>query len=223
MDASQDFKSLQEKVQGALVATTRAANGLASEDLSFLRTVDPDVGSKLDDTTARLIQLSEELLKSAGGFVGQAAPSIEDADDIDISWRGVVDVIDTLLEKADTCLDEYTGLIKRKDAPTPETVCTNQITVWMDEQLNVLQGRATKKPKQTSQLDWSMKRANIIKPQNAFERKVDNFYTGPWKPLLTNKPHATVSLDQSLSTFVDGDDTTQYAHPISLPLTEQTP
>ncbi|KAH8903231.1 hypothetical protein BR93DRAFT_931255 [Coniochaeta sp. PMI_546] len=195
MDASQDFKSLQDKIQGALVATTRSANGLASEDLSFLRTVDPSVASKLDDNTARLIRLSEELLKSAGKFVGQQAPSIEDADDIDISWRGVVDVIDTLLEKADTCLDEYTGLIKRKDAPTPEA------------------GRATKKPKPTSQLDWSMKRANIIKPQNAFERKVDNFDTGPWKPLLTTKPHATLPLDKSLTTFVDGEGTTQYKHP----------
>ncbi|OIW26498.1 hypothetical protein CONLIGDRAFT_634766 [Coniochaeta ligniaria NRRL 30616] len=195
MDASQDFKSLQDKIQGALVATTKSANGLANEDLSFLRTVDPAVASKLDDNTARLIRLSEELLKSAGKFVGQQAPSIEDADDIDISWRGVVDVIDTLLEKADTCLDEYTGLIKRKDAPTPEV------------------GRASKKPKPTTQLDWSMKRANIIKPQNAFERKFDNFDTGPWKPLLSTKPHATLPLDKSLTTFVDGDDTTQYKHP----------
>jgi exosome complex exonuclease RRP6 len=122
MDASQDFKSLQDKVQSALVATTKSANGLAREDLSFLRTVDPAVASKLDDKTARLLRLSEDLLKSAGKFVGQRAPSIEDADDIEISWRGVVDVIDTLLEKADTCLDEYTGLIKRKDAPTAESV-----------------------------------------------------------------------------------------------------
>jgi exosome complex exonuclease RRP6 len=63
-----------------------------------------------------------------------------------------------------------------------------------------------------------MKRANIIKPQNAFERKVDNFDTGPWKPLLTTKPHATLPLDKSLTTFVDGDDTTQYDHLIFLPL-----
>jgi len=223
MDDSQDFKSLQDKVQGALVATTRSANGLAQEDLSFLRTVDPTVGSKLDENTARLIRLSEELLKSAGSFVGQSAPSIEDADDIDISWRGVVDVIDTLLEKADTCLDEYTGLIKRKDAPTLDTVG------WVPHGMRsgfethvLLQGRPAKKPKSTTQLDWSMKRANIIKPQNAFEHKFDNFYTGPWKPLLTSKPHATVPLDQSLATFVDGDDNTQYDHLIFLPLSACT-
>lgn len=63
-----------------------------------------------------------------------------------------------------------------------------------------------------------MKRANIIKPQNAFEQKVDNFYTGPWKPLLTTKPHATLPLDKSLATYVDADGTTQYEHLSFLPL-----
>ncbi|KAB5526371.1 ribonuclease H-like domain-containing protein [Coniochaeta sp. 2T2.1] len=196
MDASQDFKSLQDKIQGALVSTVRSAGSIANEDLSFLRTVDPEVSSKLDDNTARLIKLSEELLKSACSYVGQSAPSIEDADDIDISWRGVVDVIDTLLEKADTCLDEYTGLIKRKVAPAQEQ-----------------QGRASKIQKPSSKLDWSMKRANIIKPQNAFERKSDNLDLGPWRPLLTSKPHAKLPLEDSLTTYVDSDGNKQYTHP----------
>jgi exosome complex exonuclease RRP6 len=122
MDASQDFKSLQDKVQSALVAATKSATGVAREDLSFLRTVDPSVASKLDKNSSRLLRLAEDLLKSAGKFHGQQAPSLEDADDVDINWRGIVDVVDTLLEKADTCLDEYTGLVKRKDAPTTESV-----------------------------------------------------------------------------------------------------
>lgn len=122
MDASQDFKSLQDKVQSALVAATRSANGVAREDLSFLRTVDPTVSSKLDENSSRLLRLAQNLLESAGKFHGQQAPKLEDADDVDINWRSIVDVVDTLLEKADTCLDEYTGLVKRKDAPTAETV-----------------------------------------------------------------------------------------------------
>jgi exosome complex exonuclease RRP6 len=196
MDASQDFKSLQDKVQSALVAAIKSANGVAREDLSFLRTVDPTVSSKLDENSSRLLRLAQSLLESAGKFHGQQAPSLEDADDVDISWRSIVDVVDTLLEKADTCLDEYTGLVKRKDAPTTET------------------GRTSKKPKSTTdKLDWSMKRANIIKPQNAFERKVDNFDTGAFKPLLSSKPHATVPLEESLVTYVDDFGNPQYKHP----------
>jgi len=33
----------------------------------------------------------------------------------------VVDVVDSLLEKSDTCLDEYTGVIKRKDPTSTES------------------------------------------------------------------------------------------------------
>lgn len=122
MDDSQDFKSLQDKIQSALVATTRSANALANEDLSFQRTANPSSGARLDATNERLLQLAGDVLKSAGKFAGQAVPTFEDADDVDIGWRGIVDVVDSLLEKADTCLDEYTGLIKRKDVPTAESV-----------------------------------------------------------------------------------------------------
>lgn len=78
---------------------------------------------------------------------------------------------------------------------------------------NSSQGRTSKKPKSTTdKLDWSMKRANIIKPQNAFERKVDNFDTGAFKPLLSSKPHATVPLEESLVTYVDDFGNPQYEH-----------
>lgn len=122
MDASDDFKSLQEAVQKSLVATTRTVNGLANEDLEFQRTANPSVGSQLEEKSERLLRLASQLLKSAGNLTNQPVSTLDDADDVDIQWKGIVDVIDTLLEKADTCLDEYTGLIKRKDAPTPDSV-----------------------------------------------------------------------------------------------------
>lgn len=66
----------------------------------------------------------------------------------------------------------------------------------------------------TDQLDWSLKRANILKPQDAFDRKANNFESGPWKPLLTAKPHATVPLEDSLVTFIETEyNTVQYGNP----------
>lgn len=62
-----------------------------------------------------------------------------------------------------------------------------------------------------------MRRANILKPQNAFEVKPDNTSASPWKPILTKKPHATVPLDQSLGTFSNETDSTQYDYSIFLP------
>jgi exosome complex exonuclease RRP6 len=221
MDASQDFKSLQESIKSALVATTRTVNGLANEDLTFQRTVNPSVRGRLDDQNEQIMSLASKLLASAGTLTRQRIPSIEDAEDIEIGWRGIVDVIDSLLEKADTCLDEYTGLVKRKDAPTAESVRSSNTTprtLKLASQSNRRQGRAVKKPKTSDKLDWSLKRANIVKPQNAFERKTDNFDVGPWKPLLSTKPHATVALEQSLGTFVDEQENEQYDYTHFLPL-----
>lgn len=115
MDQTQDFKSLQDQVQSALIATTRTAGQIASEDLSFHRSFNKEVGTALDEQSQRLLSLASALLKSAASIAELRAPVLEDADDVENNWRNVVDVVDSLLEKSDTCLDEYTGVIKRKD------------------------------------------------------------------------------------------------------------
>ncbi|KAI1744870.1 ribonuclease H-like domain-containing protein [Xylaria scruposa] len=194
MESSQDFKSLQETVQNALVSTTRLANQVAAEDLGFQRTSNPAVAEELDDIASHLLNLTSSLLQSATRGTDVAGPSLEDADDVDVHWSRIVDVLDNLLEKADTCLDEYTGAIKRKTAP-------------MD------QPAAAPAKKSRYALDQSMRRANVLKPQNAFEVKPNNHDTSPWKPILTQKPHATLPLDKSLVTFTDESQSTQYKHP----------
>ncbi|KAI8229794.1 Exosome complex exonuclease rrp6 [Colletotrichum sp. SAR 10_96] len=195
MTSPQDFKSLQEKVQSALVATTRSANRIAAEDLAFQRAVNPGVGDDLDAKTERLLELSTTLLKSAASVCGLNAPNLEDADDIDLRWRSVVDVVDSVLEKADTSIDEYTGAIKRKDAPTADA--------------------SQAKKAKTTGTDKVIRNANISKPQLNFDPPVDNNAT--WKPILTEKPHAKVALEQSLvSNETDGFVT--YDYTIFLPL-----
>ncbi|RYO85333.1 hypothetical protein DL766_008272 [Monosporascus sp. MC13-8B] len=194
MDPSRDFKSFQEKIQTALIAATRTTNQLAAEDLSFQKTSNPDVEERLDETNGHFLSLASSLVKAAAKGTELRAPELEDADDIDLHWSRIVDVVDTLLEKADTCLDEYTGLIKRKSAPTEET------------------GPAPKKPKSLN-LDHSIRRANILKPQDKFGIKPDNLDSSPWKPILTRKPHAIVPLEQSLGTFNDENQTIQHKHP----------
>ncbi|KAH6651960.1 ribonuclease H-like domain-containing protein [Truncatella angustata] len=195
MESSQDFKSIQEQVQAALVKATRSSNSIAAEDLNFQRRSNPAAGEALDEATERLLSLSTSLLKSATKGTNNTPPTLEDADDVDAQWSRVVDVIDALLEKADTCLDEYTGLVKRKAAPTDEA------------------GSLPKKTKTFTALDSSMRRANILKPQNAFELKPDNLDTTTWKPLLTKKPHAALPLEKSLVTFSNEEDSIQYKHP----------
>lgn len=129
MDQAQDFKSLQDQVQAALISTTRTAGQISAEDLSFHRSFNPEVGSALDEQSERVLALASALLKSATSISELQAPSLEDADDVENSWRNVVDVVDSLLEKSDTCLDEYTGVIKRKDSSIEPSIQVGQSTL----------------------------------------------------------------------------------------------
>lgn len=200
MDSSQDFKSLQDKIQASLLSTTRTVNQIANEDLTFQRTANPSTGDRLEEQSTRLLGLASQILKSAATSNGsKSVGALEDTEDVEIHWTGIVDVVDGLLEKADTCLDEYTGRVKRKsDFPEP--------------------AQSSKKPKTSDRAEPNWRRANIIKPQNAFEKKVDNFATGPWKPLLTNKPHATVPLEDSLGVSNDENNQQQYDYATALSL-----
>lgn len=120
MDQAQDFKSLQDQIQKALISTTKVSGQVAAEDLSFQRSLNPAVGEALDEQSERLLALASALIKSAVSISELRAPTLQDADDVENNWRNVVDVVDSLLEKSDTCLDEYTGRIKRKESPTSE-------------------------------------------------------------------------------------------------------
>ncbi|KAG6193435.1 hypothetical protein E4U27_007760 [Claviceps purpurea] len=192
METPLDFKDLQERIQKSLVSAVKNVNRIAAEDLSFQRTVNPDVAEHIDEKAARVLDLSAQLLGSAAKACGVKAPTLEDAEDIDMSWQAIVDVVDSVLEKADTALDEYTGLIKRREPPSADSA---------------------PKSKRTKSTAKVIRNANITKPQLLFERKPDNFPSGPWKPILTRKPHAKISLEESLVTFNDQENLPHYKHP----------
>ncbi|GFP54919.1 exosome complex exonuclease rrp6 [Trichoderma asperellum] len=192
MDSSQDFNSLQEAIQKSLVSTVKSANRIASQDLSFQRTINPDVAEQLDEKTSRILDLSTRLLSSAAQACGLKPIKLEDPEDVDMNWRAVVDVVDSILEKADRAIDEYTGLVKQRENGDSDS------------------NSKTKQSKSTGKV---IRNANVKKPQLDFEIQPNNFLDGPWKPILTEKPHATVPLDESLVTFVRNDGAVQYKHP----------
>ena len=114
-----DFATLQKTITSALLSTTRGASALAAEDLSFYRSLSPAVGTQLDAQNARLLGLAERLLGSANAHtetsVRRPAPptSLREIEDLEANWGAVVDVVDSLLERADTALDEFTGAVRR--------------------------------------------------------------------------------------------------------------
>jgi exosome complex exonuclease RRP6 len=75
--------------------------------------LNPALGTALDAQNARLLQIAQRLLENAAASSDAVGPKLPDIEAIDGNWKGVVDVVDSLLEKADTSLDEYTGVVKR--------------------------------------------------------------------------------------------------------------
>lgn len=73
-------------------------------------------------------------------------------------------------------------------------------------------------PKPKSTLGNAFRTQNLVKPQLAFNVKPNNTDNSPWKPLLTTKPHAKKPLEESLDTFTDELDQTQYDFTDFLPL-----
>lgn len=72
------------------------------------------------------------------------------------------------------------------------------------------QAPSSKRAKSTNKV---IRNANVTKPQLLFESKPDTFPTGPWKPILTKKPHATVALDKSLVVSPNENDKPQSVKP----------
>ena len=121
---AEDFSSLQTSISAALVSTTRSASSLANEDLPFHRSLDNSLASKLDRQNARLLGLATGLLGTATATSETVRPpSLKDVDGIENNWRAVVDVVDSLLERADTALDEFTGAVRRLSPGADVQVC----------------------------------------------------------------------------------------------------
>ncbi|KAG9563765.1 hypothetical protein KCU86_g17769, partial [Aureobasidium melanogenum] len=121
-------------------------------------------------------------------------PKLPDTDAVDAQWSSVVDVIDSLLEKADISLDEYTGAVKRL-SPARE------------------QAQTPTKSQKFSRISQALRTQDIPKPQQNFFDIPTNAETGPFKPLLQSKPHAIVPFAKALELFKDHNDVEHHPHP----------
>lgn len=183
MDSAADFSPFQEQLQSALVEIIRTSNQLSNEGADFHRNSNTQVSNSLDEQSGRILSLTSSMLKAATAGTEVKPPSLRNPDSIDDNWHGVVDVIDGLLERADACLDEFTGVIK-KLSPSQE------------DRAEQAAKAAAKKPPAKFPTVYDYGPSKIPKPQLEFERPADNTNVAAFRPLLRNKPHAIVSLEE---------------------------
>lgn len=96
----ENFKEYQQALFKALVSATAAANQIPTEDLGFYRSLDRQFAKNLDTCGSRLLQIANSLLDHCAKDTGVEAPSYDDVDDVTDRYRGVIEVVDGLLERA---------------------------------------------------------------------------------------------------------------------------
>lgn len=198
MASDATLSHLKSSISLALIDTTRTAAQISNEDLAFHRSSNPTIGSLLEQQNSRLLGLARRLIRSAASGTEVTAPHIVSTDSVEDNWKEIVDVVDILLEKADACLDEYSGVI-RKLSPTQE------------EQI-----KQAAPPSGKQKPGKAYRTQNIAKPQLLFDKVPTNDETPPFKPLLRTKPNATVALDESLNLLATEDGIKQYNNPYEI-------
>ena len=182
MDITSDFQSYHDRVTKSLVDVVRTGGQISSTDLSFHRS-NEKISRSLDQQNTRLLRLTNKLLKAAAQDSNVKPPNLRDQDGVDDNWRGVVDVVDDMLEKADASLDEFTGAIKRMSPANQDGAQTPTI----------------QSPLPSRPFPPRLSFPKVMhKPQLLFHRKVNNLAPEPFKPLLTDKPNAVKGLAESI-------------------------
>ncbi|KAL3475021.1 ribonuclease H-like domain-containing protein [Aspergillus californicus] len=190
MDPATEFTPFEQRLTSSLVQVSRTVGQVPYDDLSFHRSSNAEVSEALDEQSGRLLSLTSSILKAATAGTDVSAPVLSDEDSIEDNWRGIVDVIDALLERADACLDEFTGVIKKLSPSLQDTDGEKKPAARKDQNFPTIYDYGPSK---------------IPKPQLKFERQVDNTGTSPFKPLLKTKPHAIEPLEKSLIPLPDGE------------------
>ncbi|KAI5806118.1 ribonuclease H-like domain-containing protein [Geopyxis carbonaria] len=208
-DPTSDYTAFQSSLFTNVMATVQATGALAASDIAFQRTSSPGFARALDSTNKRILGLVNALLATAAASSG-AAVRLADEDDVETRWPAIVEVADALLEKADTCLDEYTGAIKKQ---LPAAGGAGAVA-------DRFAGRASRGKNFTAR-SWASR--NMAKPQLLFEVLPDNNAAGPWRPVISVKPHAVVPLAESVvleTNSLTGRE--GYAHPYRREIEEMT-
>ncbi|OJD18535.1 hypothetical protein AJ78_01451 [Emergomyces pasteurianus Ep9510] len=198
MEIAADFAPYEEQAKATLIKTIRSATQISAEDLNFHRSFDKNVSESVDEQSSRLLNLTNSILKVATSGSDLRVPELHNEDGVEENWRTVVDVIDELLEKADACLDEFTGIIK-KLSPS-------------QEERSAALGKKAASTHFPSIYDFGP--SKIPKPQLLFNTRPNNNYDAPpFKPLLRSKPHAITPLSPNVDENDPNRTIVSYKHP----------
>ncbi|KAF3919281.1 hypothetical protein ABW20_dc0108419 [Dactylellina cionopaga] len=193
-----EFANFQKDASAGLVKLVKTAKGLSSGDIAFNKSLDSKFGTALDNANITILGLINDLVRNATDGTDIKFENFEDAESVETRWSVISEVVDFLLEKADMCMDEYTGTVKRG---VMQTSATGSAYKSVRPDKRTAEGRKA-----------FNKSLHMAKPQLQFKKPLSPLSLGPYKPRLEKKPHAIKSLEESLiPTLID--EREKYPHP----------
>ncbi|KAL4249292.1 Exosome complex exonuclease Rrp6-like protein [Abortiporus biennis] len=214
--SSESFSDYNTKLQSIALKATKNSASLPS-DIGFYKSLDRTLAREVERTSERVLGIANKLVglaesgnigqESGGQTKGKKRRRLEDDEDVVDEFRScIVDVMDTLLEKTDICIDEFLGLLK------PVTVnATSKATS------NVSKSKKfSATPTPGGRLDPALQHASHLKkPQLAFKRKIDNSNNTIWRSTLQHKYNAKVPLGQYIYQEGEEENPAYQLHPYS--------
>lgn len=100
MENGASFTAFQDKIFASLMSSTKSMARLAAEDLTFNRSLDPSFAASLDKCNKTILDIANALLRNSATGKELNNEPLGDADDVETNWSNIVEVVDSLLEKA---------------------------------------------------------------------------------------------------------------------------
>lgn len=91
------FSNFQDRLYDSLVSATKAVTVIGSQDINFYCSLDPYFASSLANCNKRFLDLINYIVHLVSS---ERFGKIEDHDDLNYKWLDIIDVIDSLFEKA---------------------------------------------------------------------------------------------------------------------------
>lgn len=189
-------------LQTPLVSLTRNASSLPGpSDLAFHRSIDRGLAAEIDAQSQQVQKHIQQLTRWAKPK-GKAKAATDDDEDDDESptalYNRISDVIDGLLERADTCMDEYSGKAapRNLDDDGGAGRGASSSSSSSNTRLTAPSTATTSRPiLKNGKLPNEITNAQIDPPQRSFTVKPDNSPDEQWdRPLAMGKPNALVPL-----------------------------
>ncbi|RHZ69192.1 hypothetical protein Glove_287g13 [Diversispora epigaea] len=175
--AQENFEKIHTQALKEIAYYTRKQKeALPHGEVSFYRTVDSHLTSKLDGLSERIKTKLNQMIANVDIYGNEKYEGATEASDADMWYQDIIKINDLLMEGVNIAMDEVSGRNNKFAAsPTQLTPTVGKVQSKSGE-VNVVYSRL------------------ISRPQIKFEDKVDNS-GAPFIPKLPNKPNSQVPLN----------------------------